>query len=291
MTGHKKHTVADVRAEEMAELLKKWDWTFDAYVNSREMWGKCSKGHRKQFDTGRLRKAKRQPACNTCTSADMVKLLQQWEWTLDAYVNSVEVWGKCSSGHGRKFTTRQLGELTREPFCDICASAEMAGLLEKWGWTFDSYVNSVEVYGSCPNGHRKKFPASNLRELTQGPRCDTCLSDDGSAEMAELLEQWNWTLSSYINSDQVWGACPNGHRKKLSASTLRKWTRGPFCSVCQSADLSAKMTELLEKWGWTFDTYVTSDKVWGVCPSGHRKRFTVQRLKKMKRGPNCGECR
>ena len=121
MTGHKKHTVADVRAEEMAELLKKWDWTLDEYVGSMEVWGLCPNKHRKQFQASKLRKL--------------------WK---------------------------------RGPGCDTCVAVEMAELLETWGWTLDEYVGSLEVWGLCPNKHRKKCRASDLRRTTRGPRCQEC---------------------------------------------------------------------------------------------------------------------
>ena len=39
MARQKRHTAADVHAAKMAELLNKWNWTLDQYVNSREVWG------------------------------------------------------------------------------------------------------------------------------------------------------------------------------------------------------------------------------------------------------------
>ena len=38
-------------------------------------------------------------------------------------------------------------------------------------------------------------------------------ADVHAAKMAELPNKWNWTLDEYVGSMEVWGQCPNGHRK------------------------------------------------------------------------------
>ena len=238
MTRQRQPTAADIRrAEEMAELLNSHSWTLDQYLGPRGLWGRCPKGHLQKFTVTKLRGLKRGPKCDTCKPTDfpaeMADLLKTWGWTLDTYANSEEVWGLCPNNHRKQFEAGNLRNMKRGPVCDTCVAAEMADLLKKWGWTFDEYGGSVEAWGLCPNGHRKKFKAANLRRMTRGPVCDTCQPTDFPAEMAELLDTWGWTLDEYVNAKEVYGLCPNKHRKKFRATHLRKMKREPRCPECR----------------------------------------------------------
>ena len=55
-------------------------------------------------------------------------------------------------------------------------------------------------------------------------------ADVHAAKMAELLNNYNWTLDQYVNSREVWGAMPERSPQKFQVQQLRRMgKRGPRC--------------------------------------------------------------
>ena len=135
----------------MKRQLARWNWTVDEFVDSKTVMGKCPEGHSKRFSSVQIRRLNGSgPVCGTCNISAVSNQLAQWGWTLDRYDNNKAVWGKCSQGHKKCFRARSLKQMKERPVCSACVSAEMAALLDKWGWTLDRYENVQKLWGSAP---------------------------------------------------------------------------------------------------------------------------------------------